>query len=64
VQGSSSILIAYEYADAVPPINLGKPKEAPADLDGLSPTGIGGGYASCGRDGFNDQTCLDVRGFP
>lgn len=31
VQGSSSIMIAYEYADAVRPINMGKPREAPAD---------------------------------
>src|SRR5579862_9487773 len=31
VQGAASILLAYEYAGAVRPINMGKPREAQVD---------------------------------
>jgi len=63
VQGSNSVLIAYEYADAVRSINLGKPREAPADSwMGWSNGHWEGDTLVVDVTGFNDQTWFDRAG--
>jgi hypothetical protein len=63
VQGSNSIMIAYEYADAVRPINMGKPREAPADTwMGWSNGHWEGDTLVVDVTGFNDQTWFDRAG--
>lgn len=63
VQGSSTILIAYEYADAVRPIDMGKPRESPADSwMGWSNGHWDGDTLVVDVTGFNDQTWFDRAG--
>ncbi len=63
VQGSSSIMIAYEYAGAVRPINMGKAREAPADSwMGWSNGHWEGSTLVVDVSGFNDQTWFDRSG--
>ncbi len=63
VQGSSSIMIAYEYAGAVRPISMGIAREAPADSwMGWSNGRWDGDTLVVDVTGFNDQTWFDRSG--
>ncbi|HYL36542.1 MAG TPA: hypothetical protein VEV17_11570 [Bryobacteraceae bacterium] len=63
VQGASSIMIAYEYAGAVRPINMGARREAPVDgWMGWSNAHWEGDTLVVDVTGLNDQTWLDRAG--
>src|SRR5579864_1229091 len=63
VQGASSIMIAYQYAGAVRPINMGAPREAPSDTwMGSSNGWWEGDTLVVDVTGFNDQTWFDRAG--
>jgi hypothetical protein len=63
LQGSNSIMIAYEYAGAVRTINLGKPREAPVDSwMGWSNGHWEGDALVVDVTSFNDQTWFDRAG--
>lgn len=63
LQGSSAIMIAYEYADAVRTINLGKPSEPPTESwMGWSNGRWEGDTLVVDVTGFNDQTWFDRAG--
>jgi hypothetical protein len=63
LQGSSAIMIAYEYADAVRTINLGKPSEPPTESwMGWSNGHWEGDTLVVDVTGFNDQTWFDRAG--
>ena len=63
LQGSKSIMIAYEYAGAVRTINMGKPREAPVDSwMGWSNGHWEGNTLVVDVTSFNDQTWFDRAG--
>ena len=63
IQGSSAIMIVYEYAGAVRTINTGKPIEAPVDSwMGISNGHWEGNTLVVDVKGFNDQTWFDRAG--
>jgi len=63
LQGSSTFMIAYEYADAVRTINMGKPSEAPLDSwMGWSNGHWEGDTLVVDVTSLNDQTWLDRAG--
>ena len=63
LQGSKSIMIAYEYAGAVRTINMGKPREAPVDSwMGWSNGHWEGDTLVVDVTSFNDQTWFDRAG--
>jgi hypothetical protein len=63
LQGSNSVMIAYEYAGAVRTINMGKPREAPVDSwMGWSNGHWEGDTLVVDVTSFNDQTWLDRAG--
>jgi hypothetical protein len=63
LQGSGTIMIAYEYAGAVRTINMGKPTEAPVDSwMGWSNGHWEGDTLVVDVTGMNDQTWLDRAG--
>ncbi len=63
VQGSSSILFAYQYAGAVRTINMGAPREAQVDSwMGWSNGHWEGSTLVIDVTGFNDQTWFDRAG--
>jgi hypothetical protein len=63
VQGSQSILIAYQYADAVRTINMDKPRENPVDSwMGWSNGHWEGDTLVVDVTGMNDQTWFDRAG--
>ena len=63
LQGSKSIMIAYEYAGAVRAINMGKPREAPVDSwMGWSNGHWEGDTLVVDVTSFNDQTWFDRAG--
>lgn len=63
VQGPTSIMIAYQYAGAVRPVNMGKPREAPVDSwMGWSNGRWEGDTLVIDVTGFNDQTWFDRAG--
>ena len=63
LQGSSTIMIAYEYAGAVRTINMGKPTEAPVDSwMGWSNGRWEGDTLVVDVTGMNDQTWFDRAG--
>jgi len=63
LQGSNSIMIAYEYAGAVRIINMGKPREAPVDSwMGWSNGHWEGDTLVVDVTSFNDQTWFDRAG--
>jgi hypothetical protein len=63
LQGSNAIMIAYEYADAVRNINLGKPSEPPTESwMGWSNGHWEGDTLVVNVTGFNDQTWFDRAG--
>ena len=63
IQGPRSIMIAYEYAGAVRPINMDKPREAPVDSwMGWSNGHWDGNTLVVDVTGFNDQTWFDRAG--
>jgi hypothetical protein len=63
LQTSQSILIAYEYADAVRTINMGKPQESAVDSwMGWSNGHWEGDTLVVDVTGFNDQTWFDRAG--
>ena len=63
IQGSNTIMIAYEYADAGRSINMGKPREAPADSwMGWSNGHWEGDTLVVDVNGFNDSTWFDRAG--
>jgi hypothetical protein len=63
IQGTSAIMIAYEYAGAVRTINMGKPIEAPVDSwMGMSNGHWEGNTLVVDVKGFNDQTWFDRAG--
>ncbi len=63
LQGSNAIMIAYEYADAVRNINLGKPSEPPTESwMGWSNGHWEGDTLVVDVTGFNDQTWFDRAG--
>ena len=63
IQGSTSVMMAYEYAGAVRTINMGKPREAPVDSwMGWSNGRWEGDALVVDVIGFNDQTWFDRAG--
>ena len=63
LQGSKSIMIAYEYAGAVRTINMGKPREAPVDSwMGWTNGHWEGNTLVVDVTSFNDQTWFDRAG--
>ena len=63
IQGATSIMIAYQYAGAVRPINMGKPRESPVDAwMGWSNGRWDGDTLIIDVTGFNDQTWFDRAG--
>ena len=63
LQGSSTIMIAYGYADAVRTINMGKPSAAPVDSwMGWSNGHWEGDTLVVDVTGLNDQTWFDRAG--
>jgi len=63
IQGESSIMIAYQYAGAVRPVNMRKPREAPVDTwMGWSNGRWEGDTLVIDVTGFNDQTWFDRAG--
>jgi hypothetical protein len=63
LQGASSIMIAYEYAGAVRPINMGAPRKAPVDgWMGWSNGRWDGDTLVVDVTGFNDETWFDRSG--
>ncbi|HEV2201472.1 MAG TPA: hypothetical protein VGR73_16760 [Bryobacteraceae bacterium] len=63
VQSTSAMLIAYEYAEAVRTINMGKPKEAPVDSwMGWSNGHWEGDTLVIDVTGMNDMSWLDRAG--
>jgi hypothetical protein len=63
VQGSSTIMMVYEYAGAVRTINMGKPTEAPVDSwMGWSNGHWEGNTLVVDVTGLNDQTWFDRAG--
>ena len=63
LQSGDAVLIAYEYADAVRTINMGKPTESPADTwMGWSNGRWEGETLVVDVTGFNDRTWFDRAG--
>jgi hypothetical protein len=63
LQGASSIMIAYEYAGAVRPINMGATRKAPVDgWMGWSNGRWDGDTLVVDVTGFNDETWFDRSG--
>lgn len=63
VQGANSVMIAYQYAGAARPINMAKPREAPADAwMGWSNGRWEGDTLVIDVTGLNDQTWFDRAG--